>query len=215
MHTHFDERDALDDILDTSSPRLNELDAELRDEAIAVTVAAEREARPAGVLRRMPRPVVFGVTAALLFGGASAAAAVTADDWVPWAQTPDAAYTYTLPSGAVCEQRMGNVESADEAVNQAVRDYVAGVDLLALADVDAALETLRTGENIQHLDDGSEVPGGYGTEYYNADDEYSQALSMAISDLIVADLERQGFDLEDPNLHLTYEGQADCPGADW
>lgn len=215
MHTNHDERDTLDDILDTSTPRLSELDAKLRDEAIAVTVAAEREARPAGVLRRMPRPVVFGVTAALLFGGASAAAAVTAQDWVPWAQTPDAAYTYTLPSGAVCEQRMGNVESADEAVNQAVRDYVAGVDLLALADVDAALETLRTGENTEHLADGTQVPGGYGTEYYSADAEYYQALSLAVSDLIIDELERQGFDLEDPDLNLTYEGQADCPGAHW
>ncbi len=214
MRPDLDERDPLDDLLAASAPRLAELDAELRDATIALTVAAEREARPAGVLRRMPRPVVVGVAAALLLGGAGAAAAATAQDWVPWAQTPDAAYTYTLPSGAVCEQRMGHVQSSDEDVNQAVRDYVARVDLLALADVDAALETLRGGESTQQLPDGSSAPGGDGTDY-SADSEYSDALSLAIGELIRDELERQGFDLDDPDLNLSYEGQAFCPGADW
>lgn len=225
MHTNNDNRDQLDDLLDNSAPRLADPSPELANEVVAMVGATEREARAAGVQRHRPRAAgarqrrlrtaVVGTAAVLVLGGVSAAAAVTWMDWAPWAQSPNAAYTYELPSGAVCEQRLGNVQSTDEAVNQAVRDYVAEVNLLALADVDWAIQVLRSGEPVHVLEDGTQVPGGYGTEFYNADSEYVQALTMAVAEVVNVELERQGFDLADPSLGLTYDGQVHCPGTSW
>ena len=56
--------------------------------------------------RRMPRLVAGVGLAVLLTGGAGAAVAAGGFEWLPWAQDPDAAYVFTLPSGRDCELRV-------------------------------------------------------------------------------------------------------------
>jgi len=207
---HTPEPDMLDDLLASSAPRTSTLTPELEHELVAMSVDAEYEARPAGRLRRMPRAAVVGIAAVLVLGGAGAAAAATLSDWAPWATTPDASFTFTLPSGAVCEQRYGNVKGTDE-VTQAIREYMKQVDVLQLADIDAELQRARADENVQVNADGSQEPGGYGTPYYNADSEYLQAVMQATSKVITTELDRQGIDYEGSS----WEGEAHCPGAQW
>lgn len=73
------------------------------------TPFADRATRPTR------RAAVLAAAPVLTLGGAGAAAAAVLD-WSPWAQQPDVAFTYTLPSGATCAQRLGNVTAADPAV---------------------------------------------------------------------------------------------------
>ncbi|WP_166880088.1 hypothetical protein [Salinibacterium sp. ZJ450] len=208
------EDDTLDALLTETAPYRHEPNPGILDELPSMVVGAEREARPLGVLRRMPRLAVAGVAAVLVLGGAGAAAAATFAGWSPWAQTPDAVYTYTLPSGAVCENRLGDVRGQDPAITEAIRTFVGGVDILAVADIDAALELMREQGTTQHLENGTEEPGGYGTVHYNADVEYNLAVNQAVSAVITNELLRQGFDLE-TDTGLSYAGESHCPGADW
>lgn len=211
----IDHDDALDRRLDASrpevaAPSLAELDAMAR-----MAVAAE----PTGVmarLRRLPRPVAaFAVLAGVgLAGTGAAAVAATYENWSPWAQDPDIAFTYTLPSGAECEQRLGGVQTNDPDLKEAVREFFASTDVLAEADIEGEIARSRADESTVQLDDGTIVPGGYGTEYYNADTEYYTAVSLAVGDLLGSALEAQGFAPAD-SADLSYLGEAQCPGADW
>ena len=62
-------------------------------------------------------------------------------------------------------------------------------------------------------DDGTTEPAGYGTEHYNADQEYSSAISRIISNAISVQLTVNG--VEGANSNLSYAGESQCPGADW
>jgi hypothetical protein len=209
------DRDRLEALLSESAPRD---ERELSGGRIEAMIARSRtDARAAGRLGwlRNPRVAIAGAAAIVLFGGAGAAAAATYDDWAPWAQDPDLAYTYTLPSGAECEQRLGEVYSGDPELTAAVRDIMRNGDVVARADIDKWIGEIRAGKNTRVLDDGTEVPAGYGTAYYSADQEYDSAMSQAISEVIGDDLRDRGFN-EDPGAdNLQWSGQGYCPGADW
>lgn len=207
--------DPLDVLLDASAPSTPAPSAALHAEAVAM-IATVSTADATTSRRRLPRVAVIGIVGGALLGvGGVAAAATTLGDWSPWAQQPDAAFTYTLPSGAVCEQRMGNVQAADQEAAQAARDWLAEVDVFALADVDGRIQMFREDpDHTRVLEDGTEVPAGYGTdEYFSPDREYDLAVNHAVAEMIVDELARQGFDVY--NIDLSIEGEGICDGAQW
>lgn len=203
-------RDPLDDLLDASSPATSRPSSVVDDEVVRMIVGAEREARPAGVLRHLPRPAAAGVALAIVLGGAGAAAAT--GTWSPWAQAPDGVLTYTLPSGAQCEQRLGDVRGGRGEV---VREFLRTTDLQALVSegVDDAIAEIRTEENSFVHPDGTREPAGYGTERYNADQEYQSAVWRVINEAVSEELDRSGTDPAE--VDLSWGGEANCPGAQW
>ncbi|MFI2752587.1 hypothetical protein ACGIF2_04040 [Cellulomonas sp. P22] len=208
--THDDDP-RLDGLLDRSAPPTM-LAAQADGQALhQMALAARGEARPVRWPRTARRTAGFAAALGLGLGGVGvAAAAVTGVDlpWSPWAQEPDATLTYTLPSGAVCEQRLGNVESSDQARVEALQEYVSTHDVLALADVDGAITQMRTEERTF---EGHRAE--YPSEYYpSPDSEYQQAVSQAVAHLVFGELERRGFG---PDTDLSLMGEAHCPGAKW
>lgn len=103
----MDTPDRLDLLLERTAPDAVHIDDALARDMDAVAalaraqVAAER--RP---VRRIPRVAAGLGLAVLLCGGAGAAVAAGGFDWLPWAQDPDVAYAFTLPSGRECEARI-------------------------------------------------------------------------------------------------------------
>jgi hypothetical protein len=102
---------------------------------------------------------------------------------------------------------MGNITGPDPAAVEALRSYVADVDVLALADIDAALAGIRSEKNTVVLADGTEVAGGYGTPYYDADEEYGVAISRAVDEVLMTELVREGFPLGSID---SWEGEIHC-----
>jgi hypothetical protein len=209
--------DHLDDLLDRSRPRTTVMTDEVVDELARLRVATEAEVRRAQRRqRRWARPVVAGLLTLVLAGGAATAAATSTGLWMPWAESPDAVHTYTLPSGAECEARIGNVQGSDPEVVLAVETFYATTDIDALLTdekVDATIAQLRTEESLVMNADGSSEPGGFGTQHYSADHEYDSAVSRILSEAVTAELDRRGMTGADPNL--SWEGETHCPGADW
>lgn len=215
MTTETD-RDPLESLLDATAPSVPEPSEALRAEGLAMLVAAEHgdDGRQRTGRRHLSRAAVTGITVGSLLGfGGIAAAAATFEQWSPWAQDPDAALTYTLPSGAECEYRIGHLTGDAEAAQEA-RDWAGSVDLLAVADIDGTIQMFREDTRVKVLEDGTEIPAAYGTDhYYTPDAEYHYAVTHAVGAAIDAELIRQGFDTGAASLNLM--GAAICPGAQW
>lgn len=183
--------DHLDVLLDASAPAGTTASPALRHD-LAVMAARARTA-PRG--RRRPiRVVATAGLAALLFSGASAAVAATVFDWEPWAQDPDLAYPFILPSGRACEARVAvyDVESIDDhgAVTRASANdsdfarHVRGLDLVDQAAVQASIAEVRQrdtgGSFVAILADGS-LEDVHGTASGpTEDDVYAAAVSETV-----------------------------------
>lgn len=103
----MDNQDRLALLLERSTPEAFPVGADLIREMDQVAYAARAQVtarRPR--VRRTPRLVAGVGLAILLTGGAGAAVAAGGFDWLPWAQDPDTAYLFTLPSGRECELRV-------------------------------------------------------------------------------------------------------------
>lgn len=177
-------REPLDDLLDRSAPATR---AATPADLAAMATLARREV---GSRRRRPR-VALGVgIAAVLVGGAGIAAA---NDlvWSDWVKEPVGSYSFTLPSGATCTSQHGDVEAADPAVAAAVEEFYRG-DVMARADVDAALAELRSEPWIAELEDGSTEVLEPGSPHFSYDDEYKFAVRNAVGAAVVAHLAERG-----------------------
>ena len=215
------DRDRLDDLLNSSSPRTTVTTSAVERELTRLRSAAEREARTVGA-RTVPakarwlRPVMAGAASVVLLGGAATAAAAVTGVWSPWAATPDEAISYVLPSGAQCEHRLGDVTGSDPAAVAVVEEFYRDTDVQALLSDDAIDDTitqLRSEDNSFVNEDGSLTPAGFGTDSYSADQEYSSAVSRIISSAVSEKLAEHGID--GSKSDLSYAGEAHCPGADW
>lgn len=184
----MDTRDPLDLMLERSAPTTvnigDDLDRGLDQVAFAARSQVAAERRPA---RRMPHIVAGVGLAVLLTGGAGAAVASGGFDWLPWAQDPDAAYVFTLPSGRECEIRAVVEQTEDVGDWNA---FVADVGQLAVDDVSVErwAEEIRSDDRaiIQMLDDDGEWydpgPGGTATE----DDLFAAAHWVAFGEEVSA-----------------------------
>ena len=128
----MDTQDRLDLLLERSAPKTLHVGDDLTRDMNQVSFAARAQVtseQPRA--RRMPRLVAGVGLAVLLTGGTGAAVAAGGFDWLPWAQDPDAAYVFTLPSGRECELRVV-VEQTEDVGDW--DEFVANVGHLAIED---------------------------------------------------------------------------------
>ncbi|WP_056654513.1 hypothetical protein [Agromyces sp. Root81] len=226
----LDEDPDLDRMLGAAVRPSTGMTPELRSRLALMAESAMASDRPK---RRRHGALVAALLApVLLFGGAGAAFAATMVDWSlfwgtstewqGWAVEPDAIVTYSLPGGGACELRLGDVAyspdparpvgvEADPRSADAVRDYLRAGDLFAEADVEDAIVSGRAvDENFIQNGDGSVTPFGYGTEQYNADVEYDDAVKRAIQDRMTEYVEGRGL----PMVGVRFSSQEMCTGVD-
>jgi hypothetical protein len=206
------DRNHLDDLLDQSAPPIPTVTNSVTDEVLRLHVLTREAAERTGRHRRWSRPTIAGAIALLLVGGASTAVAT---GWRPpsWENPVDSSYTFTLPSGPTCTMLIGNVGGSDPESVQVIRDFYRDADYTKLLDDDAIaaqIQKIRLDKNTAIDAAGNEVPAGYGTKYYNADEEYKSAVNGILTDAAWTEIESEGLTGVDPNL--TWEGiGTDCP----
>lgn len=205
--------DRLDDLLDQSRPPTTPITPGVAEALRRLRSGTRTESR-AG-LSRWSRPAVVGLAAVLIVGGGAAAAA--SGTWtLPWAENNSiATFSYTLPSGIECEQRVGGVTGTVPAVIEATENFYRNTDIQALLTpeaIQAAIANQRSGESIHVLDDGTRVAGGYGTQYYDADQEYMTAVINVVFTAMDDELAREGLEGADPDASL--QSEPNCPGLD-
>ncbi len=205
-------RDHFDEVLDQSAPYTSHITPEVASEL--QRLRADTAASPRR--RGWGRPAVAGLAAVLMIGGSAAAAAAAGAWYFPWAENDSvASFTYTLPSGIECEQRVGGVTGDVQAVTDATENFFRSTDIQGLLTPEAiqrAIDHHRAGDEIHVNDDGTVVPGGYGTAFYSADREYATAVWDVVVTAMDDDLARQGLTGVDPSSTLQSEPR--CPGAD-
>lgn len=144
-------QNSLDARLDASRAWLDEPE-ELGTAVDTLLFAMTHAPHPHRVSTRRRRALTGAVLGALLVGGGTVAAAASGL-WSPWAEDPDLAYQFALPSGAMCEARYGLI-STDPTVSptdssgldSGLADWLASTDVLALADIDAAVAAFESGD---------------------------------------------------------------------
>ncbi|GMA23756.1 hypothetical protein GCM10025864_15150 [Luteimicrobium album] len=204
------------ELLRSAAPPVPAVTGAVLTELHAVTRAA------AGLRQRARRRRWFtgvGAVAALAASGVGGAAigSQPAEDyswgkgtsWASWAEHPAATLTYRLPGGGTCEQRLGEVDAADPASEAFATKFMRSTDLVAGADVRAAISKLRSEDYQVHSPDGKMVQGGFGTPFYNADYEYDQAVTAAVQTEILAAAAAAG------HSGPSYTGQTRCKGETW
>ncbi|WP_409048711.1 hypothetical protein AB2L57_18275 (plasmid) [Microbacterium sp. HA-8] len=214
------DRDSLlDDLLSSSKPPVSALTPDIEDELARMSVMALTDQRRPRGHRHISRAAAVGLCTALVLGGAGAAAAATLTGWPWWKQEPPAPFSYTLPSGAVCETRLvGNIQGPSPEISTATLAYLASVDIFEVLDVDAELTKLRESGQDQPRA-GSTVLEGSRPNYFledaelSPDREYQFAVENAIIPAVVLELKRQGFEVSADQF--SWQSATDCPGAQW
>lgn len=197
------DRDPLDDLLTHSAPGSVRSTPRLdRDLALL-----SREARGSETSRRRPARILVGTgLSLLLLGGAGTAVAATTFNWAPWAQDPDIAYRFTLPSGRDCGARVkmllvtdapetGPISTAPDA---ALSAHFRSFDAIAAADIEGSIAEVhrRAGSGMMvavspegQLSDVRETAEGP-----TADDVYAAAAHDALGDALRAEALAYGLD---------------------
>ena len=161
------------------------------------------EARRASHLRRRPlRLAATAGLATLLVSGAGTAVAASVFDWAPWAQDPDMAYPFILPSGRACEARVtvydiesidinGAVTRSDPANDSDFARHLRDLDLVDQADVQASITEVRQRDtSVSYV---AVLPKGSLEDVYatpsgpTEDDIYAAAVSKDVRDVINAE----------------------------
>lgn len=209
-------RDNLDALLDRSSPRTTSITADIVDEITRLQSATEVSLGSPARPRRWVRPVLAGFAAVLLAGGAATAAAAATGMWtLPWApNNAVTSFSYTVPSGLQCEQRIGGLTGLKPNEIAAVENFYRHANynvILNPKTIAAAIAQRRSGEGVYVNSDGSTEPSGIGTKQYNADTEYEDAAWDVVTTAMWADLAQQGIDGIDTDLSL--QGDLSCSGA--
>jgi hypothetical protein len=206
--------DRLDALLNSSAP------APVKNSALLERQIAllSRDARQASAPRRRPARVLVGAgLSLLLIGGAGTAVAATTFNWAPWAQDPDIAYAFTLPSGRMCEARVqvlrvtsvpqsGPIETAPDRV---LSDHFRNFDAIAAADIDGSIAEVRDrqgdGTMVTVGDDGqlSDVPET--PEGPNEDDVYAAAAHEALGDALRAEASSYGLHPDEWNTNYSIQ----------
>ena len=170
---------------------------------------------------RSRRGVLIATTTAgiVLAGTAAAAALGVVGGWeTPWGENPDGAIEFTLPSGEDCEYRIGNVDTTSRERSDEPRAWLDAHTLDQVADVDATLTDMRAQGNTFVRDDGTEVKVGYGTPYYDANNEYVDAVTRGVNTAIAEQAEETGILQEGSSLGV--ESEVNCadgwePSSTW
>lgn len=181
----MDTPDNLDMLLARSAPTPLRVDADLDRtmDQVAHDARAQASAERPRSARRTPRLVAGVSLAVLLTGGAGAAAAAGGFEWLPWAQEPDAAYVFTLPSGRECELRVVVQQTEDAGDWNA---FVTDVGNLSVEDaaVGRWVDRIRSDPHaiIQVLDATGQWQDPEPGEDPSEDDVYATAHWVAMGD---------------------------------
>ena len=192
--------DTLDDLLDRSAPATDPPDAS----ALALMVA-EATATPTRTLTRR-RALAVGSALVVALVGGGAAVATAGLNWSGWVAHPNGEYEFTLPSGATCTGRLGDVESPDPRVAQTVEDWARGTDIMAAADVDAVIEQWRRTPNVSVDANGDVTEIVPGSPSYDADAEYRAAVREAVQSALSDHLAAAGL----AGVEYTVDGEQLC-----
>lgn len=197
--------DELDRVLRAAGMSLTPRTAALDDELTELTVATRlRAAR--SVVRRPLRLAAAGALGLVLLGGTAAAASGL---WEPWATTPDGVFTYVLPSGIECEERVGDITAENPQVRAAVHEIFTEMDVVAAADIDKWRQRLESDPAYvdlaqQWMDEGTSDPR-------TVEDMIAQgAVSRAVMEVVDAELQERGFNPDAPENAASIRGQAMC-----
>lgn len=206
--------DPFTDLLDRSAPRTTEVTPDVAAELLHLRIVTE-SAEAATRTPRWARPVTVGLVSATLVVGMGAAAAASGMWTLPWAEDNSlASFSYRLPSGLECEQRVGGVSGSNPTVVHAVEDFWRTTDIQGLLTDEAIARVLVRHQTAIYVnEDGSTEPAGPGTEHYNADSDYITAVWDVAVTAMDADLERMGLANVDPDL--TMQSEPNCPGLEW
>ncbi|WP_144795243.1 hypothetical protein [Microbacterium paludicola] len=200
-------RDALDDLLDAAAPPAATVDD--RD-VLAMVADARKEVRVAPRAKRAA--IISGVLAFVMAGGAGVATAAEYFDWASL-NNPIDSYTYEVPSGATCDVVFGDlriVERRDrerrDQIEADLRAWFERTDVVAIAidNVDEYIDARRTG-----LEEAGETVDRNPSSY-DIDMEYAHAVDGSISDQVMDELHRLGYDDEIEG----YGAQGNCPELD-
>lgn len=183
------------------APRTPELEWELARLAVA-TRTRRRRARS----HRVGVIAAAGGVALLLAGGAAAAATGL---WQPWAETPDGTFTYVLPGGIECEERVGEITAENPEVRAAIQSIFRDVDVVAKA------EPAQWERRLQGQPEAVEIARTWiesgRTTLPTVDDVIAQmAMSRAVNDVVASELEERGFDPGRSENMIESRGQAIC-----
>lgn len=172
--------DSLNDLLANSAPATStQVTSRDAQKLISVTRRDSRRTSP----RRAKLAVGAGVVLVALFSGGTVAAFANPDlrEWFQsGVQDPYVSFEYTVPSGAVCTETYGDPLASDPAAAEALRTWLDSAELEELVDTDAALKQLRSYEEYDKTQIGS-------------DDEYQMAVGIAIVLAARKELSNQGF----------------------
>jgi len=152
-----------------------------REAALVELVGTTRHqaGRRTSTTRRASVAIVLG---AVVVGAGAAAAA--ADVWhAPWMKAPAIEVQYSITStGQRCALTLGDLEGSAKAVS-AAKKYLKTVDVLTTADVDRVLASMQA--------KGAFAQGSPVDQL--ASHQYAAAVAYATSELVDAELVRQGF----------------------
>lgn len=203
------DHDELDQVLRRLASPTTQITPAVEDELASMTIATRRAARPIVRKRAWRLSLTAGIPVVAVFG--IGAAAMATGLWAPWAQTPDGTFTYTLPSGMTCEQRVGDLHSENPDIQRAVQEIFATTDVVAESDVAARYERLLTEDSALEyaqatVDSNSGLPG-YGTI---EDVIYGMAVRTAVNNTVNEELVDRGFFQSDEQYSMSLRGQSLC-----
>lgn len=202
------DHDELDQVLRRLASPATQITPAVEDELASLTIATRRVARPVARKRAWRLSLTAGIPAVAVFG--IGAAAMATGLWAPWAQTPDGTFTYTLPSGVSCEQRVGDLHSENPDIQRAVQEIFATTDVVAESDIAARNEWLLAEDSaIEYAQATVESSGspGYGTI---EDVIYGMAVRTAVLETVDQKLVERGFQVSDERDSLSLRGQSLC-----
>lgn len=202
------DRDELDLALLNVAYPTTQITPAVENELASLTIATLREARPRARKRGWRFVLTAGIPVVAVFG--VGAAAVATGLWAPWAQTPDGTFTYTLPSGVRCEERIGNLHAENPDIQSAVQDIFATMDVVADSDVDAWNERLLAADSLHEYAQAT-VASSSSPGYRTIEDViYGMAVSHAVLETVDQELVERGFDLSDERNMISSQGQTLC-----
>lgn len=199
----------IDILLEHAAPPQPDLGAALA----RMAVEARREAR-----RRPSRAAKVALGAGLaviLTGTAGVAAASGLLPWQAWAEDPDVAFSFVLPSGRTCETRIlvnpttggGDGRQTPAPDSPHMREWLRHTDLLAGFELEKVLPAVplntRDSFSVRRLPDGRyeriawSYPVAFGPEAeplrdYTADERYERGVEFFVSEKIRQESERVG-----------------------
>lgn len=199
--------DALDRALDAAGAVMVSRTPELESMLDELVLSTQRRARRRRVGRK-GSIVAAGALSLVLVGGAAAASGV----WAPWAEHPDGTFTYVLPSGLVCEERVGDFHADNPAVQVEVQRIFADIDVVSVADVESWRERLT--KNPEYAAVVQEWIDSGDSQVSTIEDAIAMsATSNAVMEVVQAELADRGFSPAHPDNMISVSGQSLCDGA--